>query len=191
MNRIILALLLPLLLSVQAACEREDPMLTLAKAIDRGDLKALEKAMQRGVSPDSMEEGVPLIVIAIEGRGGINAAKILLKSGADINATGPHSDTALMSMSGRGSVEGVKFMLENGADPNIESAADGSTALSLVTVNGDGSDALAILRMLVAAGADPCHKNHKGMRAQQNPPGYAPGLLGRYIDEECRKRGGG
>jgi hypothetical protein len=194
MNCKLLPLRLLLLLGL-AGCHQEDPVLAAAKAAWKGDAAALERALSRGVSPDATEApnaaegGRPLILIAFEGPGGIVSAEILLRHGADINAMGAIQRTALMEAAEGPVLERVEYLLRHGADPNIEDS-EGQTALFYLNSdngNGNGGYALGIARMLVMAGADPCHKNKVG-----KPPEWreqAPlSVAGQYLADACHRK---
>jgi len=76
---------------------------------------------------DASEEGIrPLIAAASEGH--VDVVKLLIESGADINAKDQDETTALMAAAARGHVNVVKLMLDAGAKLD-EQNRDGHTAL--------------------------------------------------------------
>ena len=77
---------------------------------------------------------------------------LLVARGADVRARSKVGETALMDVAARGDLAGAKLLLERGADVN---AVDhrGYTALVLAA-HFDG-DAVELVRLLLAAGADP------------------------------------
>lgn len=138
------------------------------------------------MSPNAIEEGRPLILISVEGRGDVRTTRVLLAHGADINGMGNVHRTALMEASNGGDVTTVKFLLRHGADPNIANSA-GRTALFHLTTGGrNDATALEIARLLVTAGADPCHRDKAGEMAATDRQGAPFGPAGQDIAESCR-----
>src|SRR6202049_270667 len=77
--------------------------------------------------------------------------EILLKAGADANATDEHGTTALMTAAASGSTEAVKMLIDHGADVNAKEGTHGQTALMFAAaLNRD-----AAIRTLLEHGADP------------------------------------
>jgi hypothetical protein len=108
-------------------------------------------------------------------------ADIALAYGADIDAKDLDGQTALIAAANGGSGP-TRYLLQHGANPNLEDNY-GNTAL-LLADDRAGGRAFSISGLLLAAGADPCHKNHKG-----ETPATHFGLdtpLGRMLDEVCR-----
>jgi|GEM_PF-5524965 len=173
----------PLLLLPLLACQSDNPILDAAKAAWKGDAQQLEKAISKGVSSDALNEGHPLIRIAMEGPGGEISADVLLDHGAHINLAGEDGVTALMEVSGAG-IQRVDYLLRHGANPNQEDAR-GNTALFYVySSSGWGGYALGIAHMLVMNGADPCHRNKEGKQAREGENSAARA----YIAEACEKK---
>jgi ankyrin repeat protein len=119
----------------------------------------------------------------------------LLRAGADIHATDKNGVTALHHAVRFRSPTAVKTLIEHGADVNQACRRSGSTPLHrAVTTTGAPStarkrqEALKIIRLLIAAGADPFIINKAGrkpadyvkddaikslLKSQQNEPGNA------------------
>jgi hypothetical protein len=116
----------------------------------------------------------PLLFAAREGE--LDAARMLLAAGADVDETAPDGSSALLVATVRGHVALAIFLLENGADPNAD--GPGYTALhwaagswetemtgpnGIVTQADDEWSALAgipigkleLVKALLAYGADP------------------------------------
>jgi tankyrase len=95
----------------------------------------------------------------------------LLKAGADIHATDKNGVTALHHAVRFRSPVAVKTLIEYGADVNQVCRRSGSTPLHrAVTTTGAPStvgkrqEALQIVRLLIAAGADPSITNKSGRK---------------------------
>ena len=93
--------------------------------------------------------------------GHLEALKVLLENGADVNATSPSrfANTALDAAVSGGHPETVKALLAAHSNPNVRSEGD-YTALHKAAAHGN----LEIVRMLVEAGADPKATRDDGLR---------------------------
>ena len=86
-------------------------------------------------------------------RGDVHAIKErALSDPAFLNQRDDYGDTPLMTAIAADSMPLVEFMLEQNADPNVE-VDDGYTCL-LTAIESDSADSIAIVRRLIAAGAD-------------------------------------
>src|SRR5579871_5513684 len=91
----------------------------------------------------------PLIMAAKNGSAPM--IEILLKAGADCNATDEHGTTALMTAASSGSADAVKMLISHGANVNAREGTHGQTALMFAAaLNRD-----AAIRTLLEHGADP------------------------------------
>ncbi len=73
--------------------------------------------LDSAADPNTDDEGYPVLVSACE-IGNTEIVKLLLNSGAHVNAADKSGETALWGASERGHVEIVKLLLDNGADVN-------------------------------------------------------------------------
>lgn len=127
-------------------------------AVARGDLAMIELLLKAGARVNEEEGfGTPLTQAAWMHR--LNAARVLLKNGADVNAKERFSGfTALhwAASTDTGKDALTRLLLEHGADPNAEGGEPvdaymgvAQTPLMLAQKRGD----TAITRTLIAAGA--------------------------------------
>ncbi len=100
----------------------------------------------------------------------------LLKSGADLHATDKNGVTALHHAVRFRSPAAVQTLIEHGANVNQTCRRSGSTPLHRAVTQtgapetaGRGQEALEIVRLLLAAGADPSITNKSG----KTPADYA------------------
>src|SRR5688572_29991883 len=96
----------------------------------------------------------------------------LLKAGADIHATDKNGVTALHHAVRFRSPVAVRTLIEHGANVNQVCRKSGSTPLhrAVATTGAPGTagkreEALEIIRLLIAAGADPSIRNKAGRKA--------------------------
>lgn len=112
-------------------------VINAAKAGNVADLAALLKS---GESPDAIGEGYSALDWAVYDNK-VEAARLLLDHGADINARGSSGVTPLMTAASRGHVESVRLLLDRGADRQLQNSS-GQSALALVN---KGSAVYALL----------------------------------------------
>jgi hypothetical protein len=156
-------------------------------------------ALPLGNKPDKELQGRyrgdPLLKIAVSARDE-SIVRLLLKHGADVNATGRFGYTPLMGAANLNDPKLVKLLLEHKADPNATGMPDEQSALHIVLsyehywkpdqlapsyrtkeeqkqlenlARPVLERRIAIVKLLLAAGADPTQKDSKG----QTPADYA------------------
>jgi ankyrin repeat protein len=91
--------------------------------------------------------------------GGVEAARLLLERGADVDAHGRSwmTGTPLNSAAAGGHTDVARLLLDAGADPDARQAS-GWTPLQSAAHNGD----LELVELLLARGADPAATNDDG-----------------------------
>ena len=89
-----------------------------------------------------MPDWTPLIYAAFNGH--LEIAKLLVKSGADVNAVSRNGSSALLVASRGGHIDIVKLLLANRADPN-KALESGATALD-VALKSENTDIAELLR---------------------------------------------
>lgn len=107
----------------------------------------------------------PLLFAAQQGN--LEAVKLLLAAGADVNDTAPEGTSALVvaAHSGHGAVGA--YLLERGADPNAAGA--GYTAIHAAVLRGE----VDLVKLLLARGANPNAPLLKSTPARRNSADYA------------------
>jgi ankyrin repeat protein len=146
------------LLAAGACAQRPDTRLTEAAA--RNDVAALRHLLNDGHKADERGDSwTPLIWAARSGS--VDAIKVLLDSGADVNLPGPTGDdwdaTPLQHAILQRQAAAVRLLLDRGAD--LKRGAGGSlTPLFLAAGDTDP----AILKLLLAHGADPSIEGDNG-----------------------------
>ena len=135
----------------------------------------IELLIKAGAGPgrDHPDTETPLMSAARAGR--LDAVRLLLEAGADVNATDAHQqETALMWAAAEGHADVVTALIQAGADPNrkarvttleerkhADHPTGGFTALMFAVRNGHEP----VARALVGAGADPNLTNGDGVTA--------------------------
>ena len=90
--------------------------LDLLAAIDRGDVKAAQAALETGAKPSARSAaGDPAIVLAAAA-GEAALVELLLDRGAGVNDASEAGNTALMQAAARGHSSVVSLLLARGAD---------------------------------------------------------------------------
>jgi ankyrin repeat protein len=107
-------------------------------------------------------------------QGALESAKVLLKAGADINATNSEYGTPLIIALQSGHEDMAKFLLDNGADPNIKDAW-GMTPLHYALYEG----------VLIINTFRPSNTDKFGW-TRQNMPGMVKALLEKGADPNVR-----
>ncbi len=110
-------------------------------------------------------------------------ALALIRECDDVNHkdNGGHSDLYFAAQNCE--VEVVCELLRKGADPNIEtfSRVTPLNAALFASQHYSYEQAYKIVELLLAAGANPDHKNHRGVSIRQISKSLAPGSINDYI----------
>ncbi len=160
MHRLMLLLGLGAALLAAGACA-QGPDTPLTRAAVRNDVAALRQLLDDGHKADERSDSWTALIWASRS-GSIEAIKLLLDSGADVNLPGPTGDdwdaTPLQHAILERQPAAVRLLLDRGADPN-RGAGPGSLA-PLLLAAGDTDP--AILKLLLAHGADPTVEDEHG-----------------------------
>lgn len=127
----------------------------LLEAAYGGDLAAVDQLLTRRVPVDaSDEEGMTALHIAAM-MGHVAILERLVAAGAGVDAVDLRErQTALMRATGAGHADAVESLIAAGADAEAASSEDGRTALIHAVTDFFASDRPALIRLLVAAGAE-------------------------------------
>jgi ankyrin repeat protein len=120
-----------------------------------GPTQEVEAAIKSGadVNPklgDELDDPFPPLVAAVYNPD-LDVIKVLLKNGADINASNNYGYTALMKAADSDKTEAVRLLLENGGDAGGYS----NWGLTVLMYAMDSSPNLEIVALLLDNGADP------------------------------------
>jgi ankyrin repeat protein len=117
----------------------------------------LRLALEQGGNPAlaTANGQTPLMVAA--GRGDLDALRLLVGKGVDLNAKNGAGETALMFAASSGNPEAVRFLLEQGADLRVRSKRH-ETALG----NGGTAGVEESVRLLLDRGAEVNVRNIRG-----------------------------
>jgi ankyrin repeat protein len=130
-NAVTLAGTTPLFPAVNASVD------TTRLLLDRG--ADPNHATRAGVTPILFTRDAPVVAL-------------LVARGADVRARSKVGETALMDVAARGDLAAAKLLLERGADVN---AVDHKGYTALLLAAHFDRDAVGLVRLLLAAGADP------------------------------------
>ncbi len=142
------------------------------RAIRKADWAALEIYLKAGAPPDMTDGDGKTLLLAIAGRkyvrppltpeSEVEAARILSRHGANLDAPDKWGKTALIHAAESGAVELGEWLVENHADVSAKSNPEGVTAL--MTAIWKGHDRL--VAALLAAGANPNARTNMGMNSR-------------------------
>jgi ankyrin repeat protein len=147
----------------------QDPTL-LGLALSHGHSEVARFLIDSGAPLDTVEQlGQTLMHMAARG-GNPDLVRLLAERGLDVNARDDWNDTPLTDSIHRMNAETVKALIEVGADVNAQGVR-GHTALRAV-LPGANSERYEIIRMLIAAGADPTIADDEGVSTLDAAHGY-------------------
>jgi len=119
-----------------------------ARAVDGGDIGAVELFLAAGMSPDVRDSAGGTALIGAAARGRNDISRKLLRGGADVNARDGDGSTALMQSAAGGHQETTEVLLAAGADVNLRDS-NGQTALIRAAARGHAD----VVRKLIRRGA--------------------------------------
>jgi ankyrin repeat protein len=161
MHRCMLLLGLGTVLIAAEACVQR-PATPLTQAAVRNDVAAIRRLLDDGHEADEGGDSWTALIWASR-TGSIDAIKLLLDSGADVNRPGPTGDdwdaTPLQHAILQRQPAAVRLLLDRGADPNRSAGPRTLTPLLLAAGDTDPT----ILTLLLAHGADPTVEGENGV----------------------------
>ncbi len=124
-----------------------------------GDVRKVEEALWHGANANAKENKGGTALHEAAFRGYSDVAEVLLKYGADVNATS-YGETALYNAAGQGNTKVAELLLRYGADVNAKDD-DGNTALHTAAGEGEADT----VELLLKHGANVNAKNDDGETA--------------------------
>lgn len=123
--------------------------LRLIEAVQRGDMRHLDRLLEQGMDPNTIARGDGTALIAAIRMRRNGMVERLLEAGADPDTVSPGDGSALIEAARQGDTAMLTLLLEAGANPNVFASGDG-TALIQAAAGNHVSAAEKLLR----AGAD-------------------------------------
>lgn len=140
------------------------PKVDLHSAVVASDLETIKQHIKAGSDLNVLEPSrasTPLITAAAVGN--VEAAKILIGGGADLNYQNTDGSTALHTATVFDRTDITKLLIDSGINLNLKNL-NGSTALHLAAFFGR----IDIAKMLLDKGADKSIKNNAGQTALES-----------------------
>ena len=140
--------------------------LLLAATNDRVAVARLLVAL--GADPDALDDrhDTPWLVTGVTGS--VAMLEALLPADPDLTIRNRFGGTSLIPASERGHVDYVQRILQTDIDVNHANALGWTALLEAVILGDDGPDHQQIVRLLLAAGADPTIADNDGVTALQH-----------------------
>ncbi len=134
---------------------QDDGTPAIVAATKAGDTETVRTLLEAGADPNA-KDGMQDSAFLYAGAEGLDEIlKLTLAHGADVTSTNRYGGTALIPASEHGHVSTVRILLDAGVPVNHVNNLNW-TALHEAIVLGNGSaDHVEVVRMLLAAGADP------------------------------------
>ncbi|GAB7046906.1 ankyrin repeat domain-containing protein [Catenuloplanes indicus] len=151
----------------------------LVEAVHRDDGAAVEKALADGADPDAGYDRFRSSVLAVAAhRGNGEIVDRLLRAGARVEAIRPRGATPLRVAVAYGLADIVRSLLRHGA-LTVEPAGRGSVLTTAVSVTShrSGPAHLAVLRLLLEAGAAPAPGEEEPLLTAVMLPHVPPAVL--------------
>ncbi len=158
--------------------QQRTPLL-LAATHDRVDVARLLVAMD--ADPDALDHqhDTPWLVTGVTGS--TSMLEALLPAKPDLDIRNRYGGTSLIPASERGHVDYVRRVLQTGIDVDHVNKLGWTALLEAVILGNGGPDHQQIVRLLLAAGADPSIPDKNGVTALQHAERSGYKALGRLL----------
>jgi ankyrin repeat protein/cytochrome c551/c552 len=147
-----------LALAASGFAQTSDDLVQLIRA---NDLATLKSRLAAGGNVNAKDARDTTLLMYAAGYGSVDAVRLLLSSGADVNARNQMGNTALLY--GAGNLEKVRLLVDNKADVNAKTK-NGRTALMAAATSPGNS---ATVKLLLDKGADAKPQGDRGLTALQ------------------------
>lgn len=139
----------------------------LSKAATFGDIETVRRRLAAGADANARDGfgGTPLMMAAANG--GLAVARVLIDAGAEVNVADVRGVTPLYYFIARGDVEAANLLLDLGADAKVRGGNGISLVHDAVLRCRQAPGGIALIRRLIAAGADPHQPNEHGVTPAQ------------------------
>lgn len=155
--------------------------LLLAVTQDRVDVARLLVAM--GADPDALDRqhDTPWLVTGVTGS--VPMVEALLPGKPDLKILNRYGGTSLIPASERGHVDYVRRVLRTGIDIDHVNRLGWTALLEAVILGDGGKDHQEIVRLLLAAGADPSIEDEDGVTALEHARARGQVALARLLQD--------
>ena len=152
-------------LSAEAQAELDQRLIRAAKANDAAMVAELIRAGGNVNARDAIQDSAFLYA----GAEGFNdVLQLTLAAGADVRSTNRFGGTALIPASEHGHVETVSILLAAGVPVNHVNNLGWTAMQEAILLNNGGPRQQEVVRLLLAAGADPGIRDPQGRSALEN-----------------------
>ena len=155
----------PPALSAEAQAQLDQELITAAKA---NNAPLVSQLIARGGNVNA-KDAIQDSAFLYAGAEGFNEVlRLTLAAGADVTSTNRYGGTALIPASEHGHVETVQILIGAGVPVNHVNNLGWTAMQEAILLNNGGPRQQEVVRLLLAAGADPNIRDPEGRTALQN-----------------------
>jgi ankyrin repeat protein len=152
-------------LPAEAQAQLDQELIAAAKA---NDVPLVSALIQRGGNVNA-KDAIQDSAFLYSGAEGLNEVlRLTLAAGADVASTNRYGGTALIPASEHGHVETVQILINAGVPVNHVNSLGWTAMQEAILLNNGGPRQQDVVRLLLAAGADPDIRDREGRTALQN-----------------------
>lgn len=152
-------------LSAEAQAQLDRELIVAAKA---NNVPLASELIQRGGNVNA-KDAIQDSAFLYAGAEGFNEVlRLTLAAGADVASTNRYGGTALIPASEHGHVETVQILIDAGVPVNHVNNLGWTAMQEAILLNSGGPRQQEVVRLLLAAGADPNIRDPEGRTALQN-----------------------